>query len=90
MIVILIQHCYTQEGLIDVSLWSGASEESQEPKCTMQVAASAVETTGSKAALKAAFGILMTADAPKVSSAALPHLHPQCYLPGRGRVSAVV
>ena len=33
----------------------------------MQVAASAVETTGSKAALKAAFGILMTAEAPKVS-----------------------
>lgn len=33
----------------------------------LQVAASAVETTGSKAALKAAFGILMTAEAPKVS-----------------------
>ena len=32
----------------------------------MQVAASAVEQTGSKAALKAAFGILMTAEAPKV------------------------
>ena len=32
----------------------------------IQVAASAVETTGSKAALKAAFGILMTAEAPKV------------------------
>lgn len=32
----------------------------------LQVAASAVETTGSKAVLKAAFGILMTADSPKV------------------------
>ena len=32
----------------------------------LQVAASAVETTGSKAALKAAFGILMTAETPKV------------------------
>ncbi|CAL5220012.1 g1957 [Coccomyxa viridis] len=33
------------------------------------VAASAVETTGSKAALKAAFGILMTAEASKVATA---------------------
>jgi len=36
---------------------------------TLQVAASAVEMTGSKAALKAAFGNLMTAEAPKVSIA---------------------
>jgi len=36
---------------------------------TLQVAASAVEMTGSKAALKAAFGNLMTAETPKVSIA---------------------
>ena len=39
----------------------------------MQVAASAVEQTGSKAALKAAFGILMTAEAPKVGIILLLH-----------------
>ena len=44
----------------------------------IQVAASAVETTGSKAALKAAFGILMTAEAPKVGVCTVIWVCPLC------------